>query len=754
MPRKSTNDKYFNLSVKGIILMKIDFSPVKKAAAVLAAAVILVSLSFGAVPCRAGGELVQDAQFYVSPNGSDNNSGSFGSPFATIQKARNAVAILKQKGKLPKGGLKVAIMAGEYAVRDGLNFGKANSGTAVCPVTYCAYGNGEVSLNGGVTLDNGCFRKVSGDAKDRLPGIAAMYVKECDLKALGITAADYGKLYAFGSYNTASKYDGDTTGPTYSELFWNGERMTLARYPNGNDYLETGKIYDNGDTSETYGNGTTQNPGWNNMRNPRGGTFGINCILKNKIKNWETTDDVWLFGFFKYDWADSATPIASVDLKAKKLTTKYASCYGFNKGARYYIYNSLEELDAKGEWYLDRTTGMLYVYPPDNIKKADIQITLTVKNIISCSADYITFQGITVKGTRGSGIVMCGSNDSVIGCTVTDVAGNGITMQGNNNLADRNTVFHVGASGIEMSGGDRKTLTPSNSTASNNLVRNWSEVVKTYRSAIGAGGTGITICHNEMYDAPHLAVLYGGNDIVIEYNKIHDVCKETIDGGAVYAGRNWTMQGCVVRYNYFNEINAEIGDPVALYFDDALSGQTAYGNVFNNIKGIGILAGGGRDLAIANNVFIDVGTPVSYDDRARDGFVNNGWFAHMVVPENSTMWANLAAMPYKSKIWRTKYPSLAKISTDRSKPDDIEFACNPSHSIIANNVLYSSGKELGNIADSVYTYSTVGENKIYRVQNPGFVSLCKDNFAFKDDAKAFDDLPGFVNIPFGEIGIK
>lgn len=732
----------------------LNSSPVKKITAVFAVLAILISSSFALVNSYAGDQTALNATYYVAPNGNDKNNGSFSAPFATIGKARNTIAILKQKGKLPKGGLKIAVLAGEYRVPDGISFGKANSGTAACPVTYCAYGNGEVILNGGVTLNSGNFKKVSGDVKDRLSAVARGKVQVCDLNALGITPASYGKLYAFGTYNTASKYDGDTVGKIYSELFWNGERMTIARYPNNGEYLETGKIHDNGDTQETYGNSTVQNPGWANMRNPRGGTFGIGCALRNRIKNWDTTEDVWLFGFFKYDWADSTTPIASVNLKEKTLTTKYASIYGFNKGARYYIFNSLEELDTKGEWYLDRTAGKLYVYPPDQIKKADIQINLTAKTIINCQADYLTFQGFTVKGTRGNGIVINGSNNSVIDCFVTGVAGNGITMNGNKNLAAGNEICHVGSSGIEITGGDRKTLTRCNSAAINNLIYSWSEVVKTYRSAIGAGGVGITISHNEMYNAPHLAVLYGGNDIVIEYNKIHNVCAETIDGGAVYAGRNWTMQGCVVRYNYFYDINAEIGNPIALYFDDALSGQKAYGNVFKNIKGIGILAGGGRDLALTNNVFIDVGTPLSYDERARDGFVKNGWYAHMVVPENSTMWANLAAMPYKSKLWSLKYPSLAKISTDRSKPDDIEFACNPSHSIIANNVIYSSGKELGNIADSVYKYSTVGDNKIYRTQNPGFVSLCKDNYAFKDDARVFEDLPGFTNIPFGDIGIK
>lgn len=737
----------------------LDFGAVKRITSFLTTVVLIFSLIAG-LPDRQlpdeniNSPLVTDARFYVSTAGSDANDGTIDAPFATIEKARNAVYALKTGEGLPEGGLTVAIMAGEYSAPNGLGFTAENSGTAACPVTYCAYGDGEVIINGGLTLKAKDFVPVGGAAKKRLSCAASQKVLQCDLGALGVTAEDYGKLYAFGSYNTAAKYDGDTVGPIYSELFWNGERMTLARYPNGNDFLKTGKIYDNGDTQETYGNGTVQNPGWPTMRNPRGGTFGISCALRSRIKGWATLDDVWLFGYFKYDWADSTTPIASVDMKKRTLTTKYASVYGFNEGARYYIFNSLEELDAKGEWYLDRNSGILYLYPPGPVETADIQISLTTDNILHCQADYLTFRGLTVKGTRSNGIVAIGSHNRVEDCRVTGVAGSGIILRGNENLAAGNEVFHIGASGIDLSGGDRVTLTPCNSVARDNLVHHWSEVVKTYRSAIGANGVGITIAHNEMHTAPHLAVLYGGNDIVIEYNKIHHVCSETIDGGAVYAGRNWTMQGCAVRYNYFYDINADIGNPVALYFDDALSGQTAFGNVFKNIKGIGILAGGGRDLVLSNNIFIDVGTPVSYDDRARDGYVNNGWFAHMVVPSDGYLWSMLAEMPYTGETWSAKYPSLAKISTDRSKPDDIEFACNPSHSVVENNLLYKSGKKLGSIADSVYRYSTIGDNAFYPCKNPGFADACGGDYSLRPDADVFRRLPGFQNVPFHDIGIS
>ncbi|MEI6580524.1 MAG: hypothetical protein WCN92_13815, partial [Eubacteriales bacterium] len=154
---------------------------IKKITAVITSIVMMISSALGLVkPVTPPTTpvLVQDAWFYVSPNGSDSNDGSLASPFATIEKARNAVLILKNGAGLPNGGLTVAIMAGEYRTPNGIGFVAENSGTAACPITYCAYGDGKVILNGGVTLRAEGFKPVSGTAKSRLTKTAAKNVLE------------------------------------------------------------------------------------------------------------------------------------------------------------------------------------------------------------------------------------------------------------------------------------------------------------------------------------------------------------------------------------------------------------------------------------------------------------------------------------------------------------------------------------------------------------------------------------------------
>jgi hypothetical protein len=73
----------------------------------------------------------------------------------TIEKAIEAV---RNTDKTGKNGITVCIESGEYRV-SALEFTKEDSGTAECPVTYCSY-NGEVVINGGITLDAADFKNV------------------------------------------------------------------------------------------------------------------------------------------------------------------------------------------------------------------------------------------------------------------------------------------------------------------------------------------------------------------------------------------------------------------------------------------------------------------------------------------------------------------------------------------------------------------------------------------------------------------
>ncbi|HBL40907.1 MAG TPA: hypothetical protein DDY98_04780, partial [Ruminococcaceae bacterium] len=611
--------------------------------------------------------LVTNADYYVSPSGNDANSGDFSHPFATLERARDAVRAMNKQGK---SGITVAVLAGNYRVNS-IAFSEQDSGTPTCPIRYCAYGDGEVVINGGVSLAPSSFHEVTNPAVlNRLSKTAGKKIVCCDLKALGITAEEYGRLYAIGTYNTANKYTGDTVGPLSCELFVDNCRMTLARYPN-EGYLKTGEVVSSGQASE--GENHQKNPEWASLVNPRSDVYRVSLSLAKRIRSWQTLEDVWMFGFWKYDWADASTPIGAFDYKNRTISPKYVSLYGTKSGAPYYFYNVLEELDTENEWYLDRENGLLYLYPPKDFSSASVDLSLSTQTILTAgNVDYLTFEGFTVQGTRGDAVDWTGNHITFKNCLIKNVAGNALVLNGSENLVTECEITHTGKGGILLTGGDTQTLTPGNSRADNNLIHDWSDIYQTYQPAIALRGVGNVASHNEIYNSPHEAITYSGNNHVIEYNVIHDVCLLSSDAGAIYSGRHWDWYGVVIRYNCIYNIGSEEYNPDGIYLDDVLSGQTVYGNLLVNIPKFGIFIGGGRDENVRNNVVINSGTSgIQYDQRGVD-CLEEGWF-HDGVRENGTLWNYLYASPWQSEIWQNAYPQMKNFVTDFSKTDDPNF---------------------------------------------------------------------------------
>ena len=681
------------------------------------------------------GGLVDDADFYVAPGGDDENDGSFSHPFKTIEAARDAVRALDKSGKT---GVTVAIKAGEY--RTGcIEFG-ADDGSESCPVTYTAYGDGEVLLNGGIKIPSSAFSRVTDSAvTDRLSGDAKQKTLVCDLFSLGLTAEDYGKIYAIGAYNTAWAYSGDYTGPVYAGLFANNERCSLARYPD-TGFIKTGRAVSEG------GAGT---PG-----GPAGDTYALDRKTAARVASWKTLDDVWMMGFWRYDWADGSTPVASFDKEKGELTTKFYSRYGVKDDAPFFFFNVLEELDSPGEWYLDRANGRLYFYPPDDISKCEVEMSVSTEPVIRVSgAEGIKFKGLTVSNTRSDAVLISGRNITVEHCRISNTGGTALIADGGNITVRDCEISNTGKGGIVLSGGDTPTLTPSGNIAVNNLICHISEIYLTYQAGIALYGVGNRAEHNEIYDSPHEAITYGGNDNIIAYNLIHEVCKITSDAGAIYAGRSWCSYGNRILYNCIYNLGTGDFTPCGIYLDDALSGQTVEGNLLVNIPGNALMLGGGRDLIVRNNIVVSRGERgISYDQRAIDGFYG-GWFEEHS-GRDGNMWTDLRSSPWKTEIWQNAYPDMAKISDDMSDPDSPYFAPNPANSRVENNLFVTGRRTVGSVDKKVLQYSGFSGNVLFSPAQLGslFVDAENGDYRLKDDSPARYFTTSIENPPLEKIG--
>ena len=92
----------------------------------------VVGLVYGALV------FVNAAEFHVSPTGSNLNPGTADQPFQTIERARDAIRVLKSKSGLPDGGVEVVIHGGEYRLTQTVELTPQDSGEKDRPIRYRA----------------------------------------------------------------------------------------------------------------------------------------------------------------------------------------------------------------------------------------------------------------------------------------------------------------------------------------------------------------------------------------------------------------------------------------------------------------------------------------------------------------------------------------------------------------------------------------------------------------------------------------
>lgn len=686
--------------------------------------------------------LVEDADFYVAVDGDDNNDGSIEKPFATIEKARNAVRAMDKSGKT---GITVAVKAGEYRIGS-LVFTAEDSGTEECPITYCAYGDGEVILTAGVTLNPADFEAVTDEQAERLSSSARKNVVCIDLSKYGITAEDYGALHVIGKTGSADKYDGDYTGAANCELFVNNTRQTIARYPN-EGWLTSYEVLDHGEPWETVENPHVKVEGWLELRNPRGNTLQIEKDLADRINGWSNLNEVWVFNYFTADWYPTSTPISDFNYEDRTLSTKFVAIYSVMRDMPHYFYNVYEELDTEGEWYLDRENGILYLYKTEAFDTARITLSLSTEVMLQVeNANYLTFRGFSMEGTRSDAMKITGNNNTVEICLIHNVSGSGIVVDGYNNLIFSNEITQVEGSPVKLYGGDVETLTPANNRVYNNYIHDWTGGNGT--SGIRIYGVGHHVSHNELHNTGDSAIEYDGNDHIIEYNLIYNVCLESSDGGAIYSGRSWNDYGCVVRYNaIYNVGQPGFSTPNGIYLDDGLSGQQIYCNLIVNAPQNGVKLGGGRDNEIWGNIIVNTVENGIYGIEA----VYYGSMPSNVYDSLKPNWEN---SPKDTPIWQEAYPELAKTFWDESKLDDPYFVANPANNKVNGNILVNINGELGEIDPSQAKFSDFSGNAVYTLDmlEAIFVDPANGDYRLKEDSVIYDIIPDFEAIPFEKIG--
>ena len=682
-------------------------------------------------------------------NGSDSWSGKLpesnrdntDGPFATLEQAKSAILEIQNFQSTSPQKIAVIIREGDYLFSESFKLETQKN------VVWQAYPDEKVSFTGARKIAD--FQPVTEKAiLNRLDESCQDKILVCDLKAHGIT--NYGEITQRGSPGM--------------ELFFNGKRMTLARYPD-EGWLKIADVPQTGE--KLFNKGLDREKRYDGV--PVGRHYGRIKYDGDRPNRWSMENEIYLHGYWTWDWSDSYQKVQSVDPEKQEITcAEPYHHYGFTKNQRYYFLNILEELDQPGEWVFDRKSELLYFYPPAAIPESEVFVSmLDQPMVILENCENVTVQGIQFEFSRRNGIVIAGGSHNLIaGCTFRRLGSDAVVINGgSDNGITSCDIYDVSMGGIQLRGGDRKKLIPANNFAVNNDIYDYSQWIRTGQLAINLLGVGNRIAHNAIHDAPHGAIYVQGNEHLLEFNEIYNVCYETGDAGAIHTGRNYTWRGNVYRYNYVHHLKGPgLHGCTALYLDDFTSGYTLYGNICYK-SGRGALLGGGRDNVVENNIFIGCAPSIVQDARGL------AWASNYFDGTITVLTDSLEAMNYREPPYSEKYPELLTLYDDEpAVPKNNRIIRNISiggrfierydyfaydHSVvtikdnvIADSIIYKRVKQAPSGWEPYYLNLDTEDDYIYFKQGD------KENVPDLADNLILDADPGFENIETGDFRLK
>jgi hypothetical protein len=617
--------------------------------------------------------------YYVSPSGSDSLNGLSPSinfwtktgPFKTLTRARNAIRQLKATGKFNEA-ITVHVGRGTYQLQAPLELNDNDSGFLGQEITWQGE-KGATFITGAINLNCQPFdpqtpRKILSCSVNN---DALANIKSESLKRLAGNA------------------------PVF-ELFVDGIKMQLARWPDSD---------------------------WAHIRLPLTDNTSFTVFEKLPLFTGDLSN-AQIHTLPGSDYYDQYIGVSKINFANNQIDLASETTQKISSGRLFYLENFQSALNTPKEWFYDIANSQIQFIAPEASLAKQVLISSIPTLLKIYSANYLNFSNITFQHSTSTAITLTYAENVVFdNLEIRNVGGKAIEGYATNKITVTNNHLHdAGRGGVLLYGGDRPTLQASGNLIHNNIFHDYDTVLYNYAPAIEIGGVAATVSHNLVKNAFGNGIVMAGNDHLVEKNEITNICQKSGDCGSIYAsGRDLTYRGSIIRYNYVHDVTGYMLNGVTLnianniiqymnegargiYLDDAVSGQTVYGNILVNSGYIDIQLGGGRDNRIENNVIKTNKYAILVDQR--------GAYFDWPALKNS-----LSTMPINTTVWLEKYPKLgAPINNEKwAEGNSIQHNIVISGKADGRSLQYTLPKATNNIGSNLVWHTARNFKVDYKI---------------------------------------